>query len=71
MGKGPFKMKGHELPGPNQRQSPNKFWGAIIGKAVEKKDEMVDNIGTMLNPPKPYGEPKNEITFSEEKEEDE
>jgi len=40
MGKGPFKMTGHELPGPNQRQSPNKFWGAVIQKAQEKKEEI-------------------------------
>jgi len=40
MGKAPFKMKGHELPGPNQRQSPNKFWGAVIQKAQEKKEEI-------------------------------
>tara|TARA_R110000824_G_scaffold210583_1_gene396482 strand:- start:302 stop:586 length:285 start_codon:yes stop_codon:yes gene_type:complete len=23
----PFKMKGHTLPGPNQKKSPNKFLG--------------------------------------------
>jgi vacuolar-type H+-ATPase subunit E/Vma4 len=39
MGKGPFKMIGHELPGPNQK-SPNKFWGAVIQKAQEKKEEI-------------------------------
>lgn len=44
MGKGPFKMTGHELPGPNQRQSPNKFWGAVIQKAQEKKDEIGEGM---------------------------
>ena len=44
MGKGPFKMKGHQLPGPNQRQSPNKFWGAVIQKAQEKKEEIGEGM---------------------------
>ena len=66
MGQGPFKMKGHELPGPNQRQSPNKFWAAVAGMAMKKKDEMAENVGRMLNPPKPEPEPKNEVKFDEE-----
>ena len=32
MGYRPFKMKGHELPGPNQKKSaPTKFLGGLFG----------------------------------------
>ena len=64
MGKGPFKMTGHTLPGPNQK-SPNKVWAAVAGMAMKKKNEMADNIGTMLNPPKTEEEPKNNVKFSD------
>ena len=36
MGKSPYKMKGHSLPGPNQKKSPTKFvftTAAIIAAA--------------------------------------
>tara|TARA_R110001632_G_scaffold159376_1_gene277592 strand:+ start:2363 stop:2566 length:204 start_codon:yes stop_codon:yes gene_type:complete len=40
MGKAPFKMKGHELPGPNQKKSPVPMAAALIGMVKEKKDDM-------------------------------
>jgi len=40
MKKAPFKMKGHELPGPNQRKSPVPMAAALIGMVKEKKDQM-------------------------------
>ena len=33
-------MKGHELPGPNQRKSPVPMAAALIGMIKEKKDDM-------------------------------
>ena len=40
MGKSPYKMKGHSLPGPNQKKSPTKILGiaaltaAMLAKAA-------------------------------------
>jgi len=31
MGKSPYKMKGHSLPGPNQKKSPARDFGLISG----------------------------------------
>ena len=47
------------------KKAPTKFWAAVAGMAMKKKDEMAENVGTMLNPPKPEEEPKNNVKFSE------
>jgi hypothetical protein len=38
MGKSPYKMKGHSLPGPNQKKSPAKILGiaALTAAALAK-----------------------------------
>ena len=57
----PFKMLGHELPGPNQR-TPVKFIGAILAaspglQGAVKKERAKKKLGkTVSVPPQPEGE---------------
>ena len=68
----PFKMKGHTLPGPNQT-SPNKMWGAIIEKGMEKKEEIGEGFtrafASVQDSSKKAQENKSEnrVKFSEQK----
>jgi hypothetical protein len=70
MKKAPFKMKGHELPGPNQK-SPVPMAAAVLGMLKEKKDEMGQGLtkafATVKNSSKETQEnkSKNNVKFSE------
>jgi|TARA_R110002096_G_scaffold100827_1_gene223321 hypothetical protein len=40
----PYKMKGHTLPGPNQRKSPVPMAAALIGMVKDKKDKIAGGL---------------------------
>ena len=48
MGKGPFKMKGHTLPGPNQKESPMKVAPWLAAAAAKAAPYIPHVVGAVI-----------------------